>query len=326
VILVAVLVRSLDWHQVGAAFARLDLRLWLAALGVYLLAQAASSVRWCVLARVHGLGGSQGRFLAYYFIGSFFNLVLPTSVGGDVIRAWYLARQDPGRRAGAVLSVLADRANGLAVLVAVACVALWCYPLPLPAWVRATVLGLGAAAALGVLLLPALPWLERRLPPHPRLRHLVGGAAEYLRHPAALVWATLLSALVQVANVVLTWLIGLGLGLDVPLAYCGILSSVVAVLTLLPVSVNGMGLREWGTALLLAPLGVGAAEAVALALLTFAAQVAASLGGCFFYLFGQFPRYEAAPAARAAVEVRPHGYPVGGHPDQGRARKPSAAA
>jgi hypothetical protein len=133
---------------------------------------------------------------------------------------------------------------------------------------------------------------------------------------------------VQVANVLLAWLIGRGLGLSVPLAYYGILTSVVAVLTLLPVSVNGMGLREWGTALLLAPLGVSAAQAVTLSLLIFAVQAAASLGGCVFYLFGRFPRFEAAPAAAApaAVEVRPHVYTVSGHSDQGRARQPSTAA
>jgi uncharacterized membrane protein YbhN (UPF0104 family) len=325
-VLVAVLVWRLDWRQVAAAFAQLDLRLWWAALGVYLLAQVASSVRWRLLARVHGLEGGHGRFLAYYFIGSFFNLVLPTSVGGDVVRAWYLARQADGRRTAAFLSVLADRANGLAVLIAVACVALACYALPLPAWVTVTVVGLGAAAVAGLALLPALPRLEGRLTSRPRLREVVRGAGVYLRHPGALLWATLLSAVVQVANLVVAWLVGRSLGLGVPLAYYGILTSVVAVLTLLPVSVNGMGLREWGTALLLKPVGVSPAHAVTLSLLTFAVQAVTSLGGCVVYLFGRFPRFEAAPAAPAAVEVRPHVYSVGGHTHQGRARQPSTAA
>jgi uncharacterized membrane protein YbhN (UPF0104 family) len=326
VILVSVLVWRLDWHQVAAAFGDLDLRLWWAALGAYLLAQLVSSERWRLLARVHGLEGGHGRFLAYYFIGIFFNLVLPTSVGGDVVRAWYLARQADGKRTAAFLSVLADRGNGLVVLIAVACVALWCYAPPLPAWVTATVLGMGAATAAGLAILPALPRLQDRLASRPRLQQVVAGTAEYLRHPGALVWATLLSVVVQLANVVLAWLIGRGLGLSVPLAYYGILTSVVAVLTLLPVSVNGMGLREWGTALLLAPLGVSPAQAVTLSLLIFAVQSAASLGGCVFYLLGRFPRFEAAPAAPAAVEVRPHVYTVGGHSDQGRARQPSTAA
>jgi hypothetical protein len=192
--------------------------------------------------------------------------------------------------------------------------------------VTLTVVGLGAATAVGLVLLPVLPRLEERLPPHPRLRQAVGGAAIFVRHPGVLVGATLLSVVVQLANVVLAWLIGHGLGLAVPLAYYGVLTSVVAVLTLLPVSVNGMGLREWGTALLLAPLGVGTTEAVTLSLLTFAVQVAASLTGCVFYLFGRFPRFEAATAAGAGVEGRDDAYAVGGDPDQGRIRQPPAAA
>ena len=62
----------------------------LLAVGLYLATQAVSALRWRLLAGVHGFGGSTARYVAYYFIGMFFNLVLPTSVGGDVVRAWYL--------------------------------------------------------------------------------------------------------------------------------------------------------------------------------------------------------------------------------------------
>jgi hypothetical protein len=168
-----------------------------------------------------------------------------------------------------------------------------------------------------------LPVLRPLLPPRPRVQQVVGGAMVYLRHGRALAAASLLSLVVQLANVVLGWLIGAGLGLSVPFAYYCILMSVVPVLTLLPISVNGMGLREGGTVLLLAPLGVGSAEAVTLALLAFAVQAVASLGGCGFYLFGRFPRFEAAPAG---AEGRGDAQSVGGGADQGRAGKPSAAA
>ncbi len=346
ILLVSVIAWRLDWRQVGSAFRALDVRLWTAALGVYLVAQIASSLRWLLLARPLGLAGGLGRFTGYYFIGMFFNLVLPTSVGGDVVRAWYLARQagpapPAGRRTAAFLSVLADRANGLAVLIAVACAGLWCYPLPLPGWVTATVAGMGAAALAGLAVLPLLPALQSLLPQRPLVQQVVGGAMVYLRHGWALAAATLLSLTVQLANVIITWLIGQGLGLAVPFPYYCILMSVVSVLTLLPVSVNGMGLREGGTVLLLAPLGVGSAQAVTLSLLTFAVQALASLGGCGFYLFGRFPRFTAAPprptaacaAGREAAEgagasmvARSDAQIVGGGADQGRARKPPAAA
>jgi uncharacterized membrane protein YbhN (UPF0104 family) len=193
--------------------------------------------------------------------------------------------------------------------------------------VTATVGGMGAAALAGVAVLPLLPALQPLLHPRPVGQQVVGGTIVYLRHGRALAAATLLSLVVQLANVVIAWLIGQGLGLAVPFPYYCILMSVVAVLTLLPVSVNGMGLREWGTVLLLKPLGVGPAEAVTLALLTFAVQALAGLGGCGFYLFGRFPRFTAVPeGAGAGVEGRGDAFSLRGGADQGRARKPPAAA
>jgi uncharacterized membrane protein YbhN (UPF0104 family) len=193
--------------------------------------------------------------------------------------------------------------------------------------VTGTVLGLGAAAVAGLCVLPALPRLQPYLPQNARVQQVVAAAAVYLKHGRVLAVASLLSLVVQLANVVITWLIGEGLRLAVPFPYYCILMSVVAVLTLLPVSVNGMGLREAGTVLLLAPLGVGSAEAVTLSLLSFAVQALAGLGGCGFYLFGRFPRFEAADGgAGAGVEVPGDAQSVGGDPDQGRAREPAAAA
>jgi hypothetical protein len=96
-----------------------------------------------------------------------------------------------------------------------------------------------------------------------------------------------------------------------------------------------MGLREGGTVLLLAPLGVGSASAVTLSLVIFAVYTATSLVGGVVYLVGRSPRFEAAEANRAAegplsascgTEASPHADPVGGDSDQGRAREPTAAA
>jgi uncharacterized membrane protein YbhN (UPF0104 family) len=318
--LVAVLAWWIDWGKAAAAVGRANGWLWLAGLGVYLLAQAASALRWRLLARAQGFGGSYGRYLAYYFIGMFFNLLLPTSVGGDVVRTWHLARREGDalpkerRRAAAFLSVFGDRANGLLALVAVAGVAALCCPAALPAWVGWTVAGLVAGAAVG---LASLPWLGRLGSLHPRLRVVADAAAVYARNPRTLLAATALSLGVQAASAVLAWLMGAALGLPVPPAYYGVVAPLTALLALLPISVNGVGLREAAAVLLLAPLGVGPAEAVTFSVLTFAAATAASLGGAGCLLFGRFPRYE---------EVRPDDDVVRGDPDQGRAGQPPAAA
>ncbi len=340
-ILVALLVWRIDCRQVASAFAQLDATYWLLALAVYLLTQGVSAARWQILGHMLGLVGRWRDYLSHYFVGMFFNLVLPTSVGGDVVRAWYLVQQGRGARDegpvkneeknsfspraprpsplfAAFLSVLADRLNGLAVLIAVACVAALCCPTPLPGWILGIVAGMAAACLLGLAVLPLLPWLRRRMPLPRRLTPLLDGAELCLRDKSGLVGVTLLSLVVQLANVVLAWLVGVGLGLQVPPLYYGVLIPLVSILTLLPISLNGMGLREAGTVLLLAPLNVSSASAVTLSLLLFAVYAAASLLGGVVYLLGRSPRF--------SMEASGHADSVGGDSDQGRMREPPAAA
>jgi uncharacterized membrane protein YbhN (UPF0104 family) len=339
-ILVGFLVWRIDWRQVASAFAQMEARYWLFALSLYLLAQGISAVRWQMLGKTLGLDGRYSDYLVHYFVGMFFNLVLPTSVGGDVVRAWYLGRTDGkshrlsegdslahpkdsaspqmGRRTAAFLSVLADRVNGFAVLIAVACLAASCSPIPLPGWIASIVAGMGAACLLSLAALPLLPWLRRRLPQPPRLASVLDGAELCLRDRRGLIAVTLLSLVVQVVNVVLAWLIGEGLGLQVPPLYYGVLIPLVSILTLLPISLNGMGLREFATLKLLEPLNVSSASAVTLSLLIFAVYAATSLMGGAVYLLGRSPRF--------SMEASDDADPIGGDSDQGRVREPPAAA
>jgi uncharacterized protein (TIRG00374 family) len=300
-VILAVLARRLDWDKVADAFAHLHWGLWLLGVLLYVVTQVASSLRWQWLSRPLGFERPLAHYFAFYFIGMFFNLGLPTSVGGDVVRAWYLDAGS-GRRMGAFLSVFVERLSGLLVLVIIACVADLLCPVPLPVWIHLTVWGLagGAVVALAALFIVGrLRWpFVRFRALHDRLarfnKQLCAALLLYIRLPRLLIVTTLLSLAVQAGNVVLVWLIAVALGADVPFFFCWILMPVVALLTLLPIFFNGMGVREEATAMMLAPLGVGKDMAVALAVLWFFAQVTASLGGVGFYLFGRYPRFSAA--------------------------------
>ncbi len=148
-----------DWVQVRDSFANLRVELWLAAVGVLLACQAASARRWQVLARELRFERSVPQMLAYYLIGMYLNLFLPTSVGGDVMRTWYLDGGS-GRKLAAFAAVLLDRLNGLLVLIAMACIAVALSPLELPAWITLSVWSSAAAAGAGLIALPILQRLE----------------------------------------------------------------------------------------------------------------------------------------------------------------------
>ncbi|HEY1375774.1 MAG TPA: lysylphosphatidylglycerol synthase transmembrane domain-containing protein, partial [Gemmataceae bacterium] len=139
--------------------------------------------------------------------------------------------------------------------------------------------------------------------------------AVYRREPRLIVSSTALSALIQASSVLQVGLLGMAVGLDVPWAVYGVATPMVSLLTLLPVSLNGMGVREAGLVLFLAPADVSAGSAVTVALLWFGTQTAAGLLGLGVFLAGGYPR----------PEVR-HDDALGHHPDQGRAgqRRPAA--
>src|SRR5438132_10488463 len=144
-----------DWGQVGQVFLHLRLELWLIAVGLYLLAQVASAARWHLFARPLGFQTPLRRCVGLYFVGMFFNLLLPTSIGGDVVRAWYLDGAS-GRRLPAFLSVFVDRLSGLLILLGLACVADLLCPIPLPGWIGASVWATAGLALLSLVLVHVL--------------------------------------------------------------------------------------------------------------------------------------------------------------------------
>src|SRR5260370_26834506 len=97
-----------DAEQFRQAVVPLRMGYWLGALGLYLIIQTISGLRWQLLSRPLGFRRSVGHCIRFYFIGMFFNLFLPTSVGGDVGRAWYLVG-GTGRNTTAVLTGIVDR-------------------------------------------------------------------------------------------------------------------------------------------------------------------------------------------------------------------------
>jgi uncharacterized membrane protein YbhN (UPF0104 family) len=309
-----------DWPSVAAAFAGLRIELWLAAVGMLVLTQMLSAWRWQALARPFGFERQVKQLASYYLIGMYFNLLLPTTVGGDVVRAWYLDNGS-GQRLSAFVAVFVDRFSGLVVLLGLACVGLVLSPLTLPGWIAWFVWGTACTAAAAIAL---APWLARTGSRWASPLQKVQLALTALRAPRLLASSTILSIGVQTGNVLLVWLIGLSVSADVPWSYYFIMVPMVSLLTMLPVSINGIGVREYTTALFLAPLGVADGTAKTVAVLWFAVFLAVSFLGGLVYWWGQFQRPVVDNAKVSALEVE-HGS-VDRGTDQGRAGQHQTAA
>ncbi len=260
----------------------------------YLLGQALSAYRWRRLARPLGFGQPLKTFIAYYFAGMYLNLFAPSVVAGDVGRGYLLAR-GRARLGGALHSVLADRVSGLVMLVWVSAggFLLW-GPSVLPVELY---YGMLAAAGGSVILWQGLPWLlERCTPPGNIVRRYVDRLILPYRTDLALLGSACgLSVCFHLFQIGLHAVVATALGLMIPLWYLVLFIPVVQILSALPVSFGGLGIREGGYVLCLALWGIGRDEALAFGLVWSAIVLGANICGGLAFLV--FPEVGFSPAA-----------------------------
>jgi glycosyltransferase involved in cell wall biosynthesis/uncharacterized membrane protein YbhN (UPF0104 family) len=282
---------SMEWSQIRALAGALDKAGCLAALAVYVASQCVSAWRWSRLARGVGLPASYRQCLRWYFEGSFFSLCLPTSIGGDVWKAWRMACTVPERLL-AGCTVLADRLAGLTALLVIGLSALAKRSFDLTLG-ETVIVGVGlyavalAAIAIG---LAALEWFGRRLWRWPRAGDVIFQLMPFGHHPAVTWKAVTWGLVVQALNVVAVLLLGRALGLDLPTGAYAFAVPLVSLATVLPISLNGIGVREGGLAWVLASYAVPQAQAATLGLLWSLVNMTSGLVGGIVYMTGRQPR------------------------------------
>jgi len=263
--------------------------LFLATVALYVASQGMSAFRWQLLAGLNGIPGGYSDYLAYYFIGMFTNVFVPGLVGGDALRALYLGRRHKliGQ---AFASVMADRGIGLLTLFWLAATAALCITrVRLPVSVLRVTLAAGAISLLAYLAAPLLAnWLSRKS----RFNRLLAPMVPYMCRPIALAPAIGLSALLQLSLAACQYLLGIGLGLDIALTTFVLIVPITNVIASLPITINGLGMREASYLVLLGMAGVSKEQAVALSILYFAATLIGGFTGVVAFIVTPMPRSE----------------------------------
>ncbi|MEW5984967.1 MAG: lysylphosphatidylglycerol synthase transmembrane domain-containing protein [Acidobacteriota bacterium] len=284
------------WVDAGTLIARLrGVELGWVVLGTlaYVVGQWASAWRWWILLAPVELAVPYLRMVAFYFIGMFFNIFLPTIVGGDAVKALFLARET-GAPARAVMSVFMERNTGLVALFGIATIAArFAPPVELLGFSIPGLVLVLFAAFLAANLVIATPRAYRfvdhliALTPLARLRSRASSLYEavvpYRGAYARLGAALGLSFFFQAVVILVVFLNAKALAEDVPLAALAVFVPLISLAGMLPISVNGLGVREALYLLLLGRIGVPADAAVSMALLYFIVTVTASLPGGMAY-------------------------------------------
>lgn len=256
---------------------RIDYLGW--ALMGYLSLQLVAVYRWQIVSGVMGFSQTFMQHTVFYFIGIFFNLFLPTTVGGDVGRCVYLAGER-SRVFPALKTVLADRGCGIIALMLIASVALFISTsVSMPVWIVFFTLGSAVILLAGLILPFFVPALFKRW----------GFPIQYWERPRPLFIALLLSLGIQIATVWINQLIGEALGLDIPLGFYYIFTPLVMAASSVPISLNGLGVREGAYVYFLLQAGIDEATALAFGLLWLMLLIAIGMFGGGFWIFAPRP-------------------------------------
>lgn len=227
---------------------------WLACL----LAVALTIVRWHVLVRALDLPFSLRDAFRLGFLGYLLNFISLGSVGGDLFKAVFMAREQPGRRAEAVATVVVDRVIGLFMLFVLATIAILCtgqlhssvreIQVICQGTIAATAVG---TAAMVVLMIPGVTqgafseFLAKLPRMGPVFGKLLGAIRMYRSRMGVLFAACLISAAVHVLSTVGIYLIARGLPGESPSLGSHFLIVPLAMVTgVLPLPVNGLGAFE----------------------------------------------------------------------------------
>lgn len=282
-VLLGWLINSIDWKDVSAAFSNANYIWFLAAVVWIVLSMLVSVSKWKLILEAQGLQVSRQELWRAYWAGLFFNNFLPSSIGGDALRIIWVRRLT-GDTAGATSSVIVER---IIATVGLALLGLCASLLILRPDSRVQLLFF-VLLVVSLLVLGIMMWAKLPAGISSKSNRLVNFVNEMINHgirlrgkPGTIAMVTLLSVVFQITVVGVNIAIFKALNIyQVNLADLTYLIPAISAAAMLPVGINGYGVRESAYVVLLAPYGVNQGAAFAASVLfAFLVSIMSLYGG-----------------------------------------------
>ena len=253
-----------------------------------------SAWRWQRVLAVLDADTRLGNLVSHYLAGQFVGNFLPSTIGGDVLRVSRLTNSSTVPGTSVFASVVIERLTGWIVLPLLTLAGLLLSP---------SLLGLGMASRLAVALSLGTLCLLAAVVAAAGSRRMAGrfaanegwtrfigavhlGIDTLRRRPTATAGIIGVATVYQLSPVLAAWFATRAVGLDLPMVALLAFTPVVAIAQVLPLSLNGLGIREGAFVLFLGPLGVSAGQAVAVGLIIYALTLTVSLLGAPAFAVG----------------------------------------
>ena len=260
---------------------------------IFIASGVLGALQWNIILGFHDINLKFSGTVSRYFMGLFFNFILPGFVGGDVIRIYKTAVVS-GRATRAFSSTLADRVFGLLVLVIFCFVAFVFMPIG-PAYRALPAAIIMFFSLVGFLCIfvfkPAGRFIHRffgRFIPHgivEKLRAIYMEMHELIRSPFTLLSVIVLSFFIQFLRIAVHYLCGIAIGIELGFSYFALFVPLMAIIASLPISIGGFGVREAFAVVLFSTVGIEEEIILSYAFLaTFSAFIGSIPGGIAFAL------------------------------------------
>jgi uncharacterized protein (TIRG00374 family) len=278
--LLAYLFTLIDLDRLLDQLRGVELRYLFIALMLLLAQIGISSLKWQVILRSDGVSMSLPYLVKTYMIGNFLSLFLPTSIGGDIYRV--LAIRGVNRDlAKSTSSVLFDRLSGVFALVTICMIAYLALPDQAYEPFILLVYALGVAGFLLVSSSAAIRIMSSsKVSLLRKLGRVLVSFRNYRRNPRSLALIVLLSFIFQLNIVLINKVYTVSLGLDIPFATLLVIIPLIYSTEVLPISINGLGVRESAYGFFFVLIGHTVEEGLAVSLLVIGMRYAlGALGG-----------------------------------------------
>jgi uncharacterized protein (TIRG00374 family) len=240
-------------------------------------------------------------------MGNFFNQFLPSSIGGDVVRIYYLAKEKEVPMATTFVVSVMERSGGLGALLFIGLLGTWAKNLSVQEVPLLYVYGI----LMLIYVLVNLAWFNRRLHrlvskglrrfhlshQDAKLETVYSGLHRLSRNARAIISVLALSILIQSMAVLIVWISSRALGLQISFSTFLVFVPLIILSVMVPLTINGFGLREGLYLLFFSQAGLQEETAVAMSLVnTLVIMTAALPGGILYALKREKPPQEPGKA------------------------------
>lgn len=256
-----------------------------------------AAIRWHLLLSSLQIYQSISQSFRIYLVGSFYSIVLPGVIGGDAIRISMSALNQKQPFWSIALSVLIERILGLIVLLIIGSFAApfipqdfinqWGVSIIKVLYTTTSIVLVVSLMVYGLIQITSEIWLLEKV--NIKVLNKFSQILISIKKiaPKQLIFVALGTALFQSTDIITSFILAKSLGISLPLSTFFVVIPIVSVVTLLPISLGGLGVREGVLTYLLSKIGVIPADAVLCSLLIYTNRLLVSLIGGIIQLLGK---------------------------------------